>query len=316
MQKFWGLLFAVVLLAAFLLTAVSPLVGWWLPPGLSSYSGHIDTLFYWILGVTTFFFVLTEAMLVYNMLRFGAKPGQKAEYSHGNHRLEMLWTVVPGVILFLLAILQINVWADIKYPSHMKAMFEKNPEEFLQMEVTTRQWEYRVRYPSVARLENWAKDKDAATKDYLERLPERRDDVHSVNDIHTWKDAKVVVYLKTRDVGHSFFVPVLRVKQDSMPGRTIPLWFQAAEANTMPHQGEWIDGARLVGDRWTTNDPSQIYDLVCTQYCGTRHSLMRGKVYVHKDKADFLAWLRAAQANDHRTQPESAPPQPAAPGAE
>ena len=54
MRHFWGILFAVVLLAAFVLTVVSPFVGWWLPRGASTYSGHIDALYYWILGVTGF----------------------------------------------------------------------------------------------------------------------------------------------------------------------------------------------------------------------------------------------------------------------
>src|SRR5947209_4667494 len=110
-HKFWGGLFGVVLLAAFLLTAVSPFVGWWLPPASSSYARDIDFLYYLILFVVAFFFVLTESLLVYNMFRFAHEPGRKAQFVHGNHRLEMLWTVIPGVLLFGLAVWQINVWA-------------------------------------------------------------------------------------------------------------------------------------------------------------------------------------------------------------
>src|SRR3954464_8980474 len=267
MRHFWGILFAVVLIAAFALTAAAPAVGWWLPRGVSTYSGQIDTLFYWILGVTAFFFVLTEAALVYNMVRFAGDPARRAEYSHGNHRLEMAWTVVPGIILFLLAVLQINVWADIKYPTHMSKMVADDPTHILPMEVTTRQWEYRVRYPSPDHLASWD-NKDTATKEYQARLPERRDDVFDVNSVHTWKGQKTVVFLRTRDVGHAFFVPVLRVKQDSMPGRTIPLWFEAKESNTQKVGTEWRDGNGA-------NDLAYVWDLVCTQYCGSRHSMMR-----------------------------------------
>jgi cytochrome c oxidase subunit 2 len=290
MRHFWGILFAVVLAAAFVLTAVAPAMGWWLPPGVSSYSGQIDTLYYGILIITGVFFVLTEAVLVYNMIRFsGNGAGRKAHFSHGNHRLEMLWTVVPGIILFLLAVLQINVWADIKYPTHMAKMVEDDPSHILPMEVTTRQWEFRIRYPSPEHLAEWAdKSRTKATvKEYQGRLPERRDDIFDVNNIHTWKDQKTVVFLRTRDVGHAFFVPVLRVKQDSMPGRTIPLWFEANESNTKKVGNEWQDGG--------TEDPAKVWDLVCTQYCGSRHSMMRGKVFVHPTKDDFLAWLRAQQ---------------------
>jgi len=299
MRKFWPLLFGVVLAGAFILTAISPLMGWWIPRNVASYGGEIDMLFYVILGVTAFFFVLTEAILVVNMYKYEAEPGRRSEFTHGHHRLEMIWTIVPGVLLFLLAVVQINVWAQIKYPSHLIDQFETGKgEEYLQMEVTTRQWEYRLRYPSPDRLEGW-KDKAKAKADFEQRLPPQRDDVYTVNDVHTWKDQKVIVYLKTRDVNHAFFVPVLRVKQDSLPGRTIPLWFQATESNVKRSGDQWVDGNG-------TGDPEFVWDLVCTHYCGSRHSLMRGKLYVHPTKEDFVAWLKNEQKNSLRTEPEKA----------
>src|SRR5258705_10574672 len=97
------------------------------------------------------------------MLRFAGGAARTAHYSHGNHRLEMLWTVVPGIILFLLAVLQINVWADIKYPTHMAKMVEDDPSHILPIEVTTRQWEFRIRYPSPEHLTEGA-DKSMTKK--------------------------------------------------------------------------------------------------------------------------------------------------------
>jgi cytochrome c oxidase subunit 2 len=168
----------------------------------------------------------------------------------------------------------------------------------------TRQWEFRIRYPSPERMEGW-KNRASAKADFEQRLPARRDDVHVVNDVHTWVGQKVIIYLKSRDVNHAFFVPVLRVKQDSMPGRTIPLWFQATESNTARRGDEWVDGKGQ-------NDRNFVWDLVCTHYCGTRHSLMRGKLYVHPTKDDFLAWLKQEQKNTLRTEPEKAPEKVAA----
>ena len=300
-QKFWWpALFGGVLLAAFILTAVSPFVGWWLPPASSSYAGQIDFLYYLILFVVAVFFVLTEALLVYNMFKFAHDPGRKADFIHGNHRLEMLWTVIPGVLLFGLAVWQINVWAKIKYPTSLVESFDAGKgEDYLQMEVATRQWEFRIRYASADRMASWA-DKTKARADFDHRLPPRRDDVFAVNDVHTWKGQKTLVYLRTRDVGHSFFVPAMRVKQDALPGRTLPLWFEPIESNTKREGDTWKDGYRADG----TFDKRYVWDLVCTQYCGTRHSLMKGKLYVHPTKEDYLAWLKTAQADSGRTQPE------------
>ena len=81
MRHFWAILFGAVLTGAFVLTAVAPAMGWWIPRGASSYAGEIDKLFYVILGTVGFFYVLTEAILVYNMMKFAAKPGEKAQFS-------------------------------------------------------------------------------------------------------------------------------------------------------------------------------------------------------------------------------------------
>ncbi|HEY1817299.1 MAG TPA: cytochrome c oxidase subunit II [Kofleriaceae bacterium] len=81
----------------------------------------------------------------------------------------------------------------------------------------------------------------------------------------------VKLIMSSRDVIHSFFVPAFRVKQDVVPGRATTLWFTATAPGT--------------------------YDLECSQYCGTRHSFMRGQV-VALSPADFARWLDAAEP-DH-----------------
>ena len=79
----------------------------------------------------------------------------------------------------------------------------------------------------------------------------------------------VKLIMTSRDVIHSFYVPAFRIKQDVVPGRATTAWFEAVEPGT--------------------------YDLMCTQYCGTRHSMMRGKVVV-LSQADYARWLEAAEA--------------------
>jgi cytochrome c oxidase subunit 2 len=169
----------------------------------------------------------------------------------------------------------------------------KAGDQYLQMAVEARQWEYRFRYPSLKRFASWS-DNEAALRDFQQRMPESFDDVHVVNNVHTWKDQKVMMYLKTRDVSHAMFFPQLRLKQDALPGKTIPVWFQATVANTKRDGDKWSVGyANGQGEYNRDYD----FDLVCTQYCGSRHSLMRGKLFVHPTKEDFLAWLAVAEKN-------------------
>jgi cytochrome c oxidase subunit 2 len=284
-QKGWSILFGAVLLASFLLTALAPLFGWWLPKNVASFGGEVDLLFYVILGFTGFFFVLTEVILVYAMFRYTQRPGHKAEYTHGNHRLELAWTIIPAAILLFIAFTQVKTWADIKYQSQMP-----EPEQVL--EVTARQWEWRMRYPihpdekgryRTANPAEWAQNPQF-------------DDLHGVNELHVWKDANVKIYLKTQDVLHSFFLPNLRLKQDALPGKTIPVWFKVTESNT-----------RFDRDKGTCDEPTNEKDrweITCAELCGGRHYAMRGKFYVHPDKADFEAWLKHEIAKQNSRYPE------------
>lgn len=309
MQKFWSLLFGITMTACLLLFVVAPFVGWKLPSNISTFGGAIDALYYAILAVTGFFFVLTEAILVYAMFKFQHEPGKKSKFTHGNHRLEVIWTLVPGAILILLAIVQIRTWAEVKYVKNMPRPDNKT----LQMEVVARQWEWRVRYPSPARMAEW--DKDDKLSLTFNRNP-HVDDVHVANEIHVWKGgseqndrANVLVHLRTLDVLHSFFLPNLRLKQDAVPGKLIPVWFAVTEHNTEPWNNpktgkkEWVEIGGLDEKTGKPRDPTKVWELACAEFCGTRHSMMRGKLYVHKDKADFLEWLKSAEAEQNRYQP-------------
>jgi cytochrome c oxidase subunit II len=303
-EKFWSILFGFVIVFCVGIFLIAPAAGWWLPPNVSSFGGEVDNLFHFILWITAFFFVLTEGLLVYSMYRFTAKPGHKAQYTHGNHRLEVMWTLVPALILVLIGFLQVGTWERIKYASRMP----KPVKGVQQMEVTARQWEWRVRYPSPARVKEWDEGKadpgDFGVNPHL-------DDVHAANEIHVWQrrrgqtPQRVLVHLKTRDVIHSFFLPTMRLKQDALPGKTIPVWFMAEDYNTAPKSvggaTHWVDGFDPETGKWDSHE--RIWDLACAEFCGTRHSMMKGRLYVHKDKADFLEWLKSAEAAQNASQP-------------
>ena len=304
MQKLWSVLFGAVMLGALLLFVVSPMTGWWLPKNVATFGAGVDYLYFLILGITGFFFILTEAILVYALWRYAGRRSGKAPYIHGNHTLEIVWTIVPGVILLLLAIVQINVWAEIKFQKNMP----RPDGQTQQMEVTARQWEWRIRYPNAERMKSWEANPERAL-DFAQNP--HFDDVQVVNEVHIWKGGSepnnrhnVLVHLRTLDVIHSFFLPNLRLKQDALPGKVIPVWFAVTEHNIEkdPKTGRWME----IGYDHTTGkltNPDMMWELACAEYCGTRHSMMRGRLFVHKDKADFLEWLKWAEQEQNRHQP-------------
>jgi len=311
-HRLWSILFAVVNLAALGLFVVAPSYGWWLPKDVSTTGAGVDFLFYVILYVTGFFFVLTEAILVYCMWVYAREEGRKSIYVHGNHQLEMFWTGVTAVILLVLAFWQIPVWAEIKFPTN-----DITPDHIV--EVSARQFEWRIRYPNAATLEQLRKDYRSPT--VMRKWAEEGSptDIKAVNELHIWKGdpdriaagdqegrCRVRVLLKPRDVLHSFFLPTLRIKQDAVPGKTIPVWFEAKE-----HNVEWDEATkawRFLREKTpdSKDDPqgkSMEYPLACAELCGWGHYKMQGRLWVHKDKAEYDRWLRQAEQEEGKRQP-------------
>jgi len=295
----WSYFFGVTLAIELGLFLVAPLLGWWLPKGVSTYSDSVDALFYGILAVTGVTFVGVSIAFTWALFRYSADPNRRSTYTHGSHKLELIWTAVPAAVLLVLSVVQIPAWLKVKNTDWLKQAFAKGRTEdgkrFLQMEVVGRQWEWRIRYPGSKHYAEWMEAK-SALDDVRLKLPARPDDVRMVNEIHCFKGQKVLIHLRTQDVLHSFFLPQMRLKQDALPGKTIPVWFEATEANCHKEGNGWKTGVRYDADaREWKKDDAYLWELTCAEFCGARHSLMRGRVYVHETEEDFLDWLKAQE---------------------
>jgi cytochrome c oxidase subunit 2 len=85
-----------------------------------------------------------------------------------------------------------------------------------------------------------------------------------INELHVPLDRPVVLVMASQDVIHDFFVPAFRLKQDVLPGRYTRLWF----------------AANRLGD----------YRILCSEYCGSQHSAMLGRVIVMR-QSEYAKWL-------------------------
>jgi cytochrome c oxidase subunit 2 len=207
--KFWSLLFLLVPILGVGLFVWAPGANYWLPRDISTHGYQIDHLFYFVLWLTGIVFAATEFILFWFLWKYDAKSNRNpVKYTHGSHNLEVIWTILPAATLLFIAIYQMNAWADVKM--RIPKGLDKKPT----VEVTARQFEWRLRYPG----------------------PDGRlgtpDDIHHVNDLHVPVDEEVLVDLKSMDVLHDFFLPHLRIKQDAVPGMRIPVWFRAREMGT------------------------------------------------------------------------------------
>jgi cytochrome c oxidase subunit 2 len=188
---------------------------WTLPEQASTYAPRIDGIFNLILWITGIVFIAVEVTLVVFLAKYRAREGGRATYTHGSNRLEVIWTIIPALILVFLAVMSQDSWAFIR--NHF-------PGKGTRVDITAEQFAWNIRYPGPDGKLNTA------------------DDVVTLNQLHIPVDQPAIITLHSKDVIHSFFLPEFRIKQDAVPGMTTRVWVQAK------HTGHWeIACAELCG---------------------------------------------------------------------
>jgi cytochrome c oxidase subunit 2 len=218
----------------------------WFPENVSTFGADVDGIFWLIFYITTVWFFITEALILYFIFRYRRRPGQKAAYVTGHTWAQLAWVVVPlAIVVVLDLIIDIrgaDVWAKIK--------LQRPPSDFV-VRATGKQFNWEFVYPGA--------DGKFGTED----------DLTSDNDLHIPVNKPIHVILGSKDVIHSFFLPHFRLKQDALPGRETPLWFEATK----------------IGE----------YEIPCAELCGFGHSGMKGLVVVHSAE-DYKKWLQEKSA--------------------
>jgi cytochrome c oxidase subunit II len=172
---------------------------------ISTFGAEVDSLYFVVLIVTGVAFFLVEGVLIYFLIRYRHREGHRATYTHGNRRVEIIWTIVPGIMLFALAVYQYGAWTRIKIDM-------PDESEAVVILVESNQFEWFGAYPGP------------------DGQLETADDIKSpINVLHVPVNQPVVIRLTSVDVLHSFFVPALRLKQDAIPGTTLRVWFEATK---------------------------------------------------------------------------------------
>jgi cytochrome c oxidase subunit 2 len=184
------------------------MLNWWLPENVSTFGADIDWLFHLIYAITAITGILVFVTLIAFLVMYRDRPGRRARYTHGNTTLEIVWTVVPALILVVLTFLSVPAWSKIKM---------SQPPTDVVIQVNAKQFNWQVSYPGP--------DGKFGTAD----------DKQFLDEMHVPVNKPIRVILKSQDVIHSFFVPNFRIKQDAVPGREIAAWFDA----TKPGKYEW-----------------------------------------------------------------------------
>lgn len=162
----------------------------WLPESINIIGKQVDSLFVLIFGISLVAFILVEFLLIFFLIKYKrTKQNQEGLAVHGNTKLEIIWTLVPALILVGLGIYSTQMTYDIQKASAADAY---------EIEVIGRKWSWEFKYPNGASTINKF------------MVPEGKD---------------VVLKVTSVDVIHSLWIPDARLKQDAVPGRetVIPL---------------------------------------------------------------------------------------------
>jgi len=219
-NRFWSILFFLVPLlgtGTFLMAAwgMAPFQGAWLPENYSVAGKTIDHLFYLLCWISAVIFIGTGIVIGWVLWRYDHRRQERALYFSHNFKLEMVWTVIPALILVFIAFYQMNAWAETKMirPTIMQNGQAVTKPPMVLVMAKRFGWEFHYAGP--------------------DGLIETEDDDYIENELVLPIDTDIVLQLETRDVIHSFFVPQLRVKQDIVPGMKQFIWFRATSESEM-----------------------------------------------------------------------------------
>ena len=261
--------------------------GWWLPPDVSVHGARIDQLINVVHWFMLLLFVGWGMFFVYCLIKYRAREGHKALYAPvAAVATKYIEAAVVVVEVFLLFGLSTPVWLAYKNNP-------PNDAQALHIRVVAEQFAWNIHYPGKDGKFGSGKIDLIGGDNPLGLDPEDKDgkdDIVTINQLHLPVHRPVYVEVSSKDVIHAFNIPVLRVKQDTIPGQKIPIWF---EPTTPGH-----------------------YEIACAQLCGLGHYRMRADVLVDTPE-DYAKWeaenapppqeAPAAAAPDTTPAPETAP---------
>ena len=260
----------ITLIAGILLTLISLWYGQnhgLMPVEASQGAADVDELFNLMMTIATGLFLIVEGALIYSVIKFRRKKGDQTDGPaiEGNVPLEIVWTAIPTVIVFILALYSFEVYNNLGGldPDASRDF----PQE--QMELADNGGKLVAFNPHQGHLalgigsasSDLEVDVNAIQYAWIFTYP---DSGIVSGELHVPINQQVKLNMKAGDVIHAFWVPQLRLKQDVLPGRDSEVAFKANKEGKYP--------------------------LICAELCGPYHGGMKTFLYVHSEE-DYQNWI-------------------------
>ncbi|GIX43032.1 MAG: cytochrome c oxidase subunit 2 [Leptospiraceae bacterium] len=255
----------------------------WFIDSASTIAPQVNFVMNLVNFITGLAFLLTNATLVYFIIKYRRrKEGEITSRIDQNHTIEVIWTVIPSIILAILYIIGLKDFRELRAAG----------QKYKEILVSAKQWSWNFTYTTDSDLIGSSKKLQTDNILYLE------------------ENERVKLIMKSKDVIHSFYVPEFRVKEDvvgniytyvtfiplisdrqkNMSEQERKIWYQITE-----DQKEIIpqveDQCEKLKQKYGINLPNgscASYRIYCAEYCGKDHSYMLGSAVVLK-KEQFLA---------------------------
>jgi cytochrome c oxidase subunit 2 len=236
-----------------------------LVPRASTFAGDIDDQIWLIAILVGFWFFVALGVFFWSLYRYRQRPGHKSLYITGEKPEEKRWISIPhGLVLIcdvFILVGAIRVWYHVK---------QTLPTPERTVRVIGQQWAWIFVDPG------------------LDGQFDTADDIRTVDEMHIKTGVVYHYKLYSRDVLHSFSIPVFRLKHDAIPGRIITGWFKATRTG--------------------------VFDIQCNEICGVGHGIMGARLYIDSPQ-DFDAWVNKNSAPVAIAAPPPAAPATPAPAA-
>ena len=269
-NKTQGILFLVVG-SGFIIFVVWQMIAWnhlLLPPASSVHGAEIDSLMKVSMGLILIVFFTLTPILFFFAYKYRGKKGNTAYFFAHNNKLEVVWTVIPTIILTVLIVYGLRTWERSMNPDLSKAKV---------IEVYAEQFKWTARESGIDNTLGKANYKLVTDKN---ALGVDMNDINSKDDkvlreVHLVVDKPVLLKFRAKDVIHSAFLPHFRVQMNCVPGLSTQFAFTPTKttAEMKDQEGEDFE-----------------YVLLCNKICGAAHYNMQMS-FIVETQQEYDTWI-------------------------
>jgi cytochrome c oxidase subunit 2 len=242
-----------------------------LPIPAAEHGKEIDWLFNFNMVIITIVFAITHVILFYFGYKYYFRKGNKATFFAHSNKLEMVWTIIPAIVLSVIIIYGLRTWNRIMTPG--------DPAKSIVIELYSKQFDWTARYAGADNrlgATNYKLIDDTNPLALVQTDNSSNDDILVKGEFHIPVGIPVIFKMRSRDVIHSAFMPHFRAQMNAVPG--------------METQFTFVPTVSTAEMRKIMKNEEYNYILLCNKICGAAHNNMQMNIIVESE-ADYKKWL-------------------------